>query len=71
MPAKRRFQRNNDWCPECGHLMARNTWNCPFCGWSPENVQMHDFGIDFRDDYSDIRNPSSIDSDIDRLIDNS
>ena len=67
----RRFQRNDDWCPECGHLLPKRTWNCPFCGWSIHDLQIDDYGIDTWDDYSDLKNISNVDQDIDRLIGNS
>ena len=61
---------NEDWCPECGHLMPKNSWNCPFCGWSLQDLQMNDFELDSWDDYSDINDISISNRDIDRLIDN-
>jgi hypothetical protein len=67
----RRFQRHEDWCPECGHLLPKKTLNCSFCGWSFNDLNIHDYGIDSWDDYSDSNKISSIEEDIDRLIDNS
>ncbi len=66
----RTIRRNEDWCPECGHLLPKKTWNCQFCGWSLNDLEIYDSGIDPWDDYSDINNISSIDRDVDRLIDN-
>jgi hypothetical protein len=35
----RRIRRNEDWCPECGHLLPKKGWNCHFCGWSLYEAQ--------------------------------
>lgn len=67
----RKFQRYEDWCPECGHLLSPKTWNCPFCGWSSHDLKIYDSGIDSWNDYSDFNKISSIEEDIDLLIDNS
>lgn len=70
---KRKFHKNDEWCPECGHLLPKKTWNCQFCGWSLNDLQMYDSEIDYWDDYSTMNNIPGIDSDIDidRLINNS
>ena len=39
----RRIRRNEDWCPECGYLLARKKWNCQFCGWSLYESQVIDW----------------------------
>jgi len=66
---RRKFSGNEDRCPECGHLISQNTWNCSFCGWSLQDSHMHDPEIDSWDDYSDINNIPGIDSDFDDLFD--
>ena len=73
MPAKmgRRFQSYEDWCPECGHLLQKKALNCVFCSWSLNDLKIEDSGIDPWDDYSDLNKISSIEEDIDRLLDNS
>ncbi len=30
----KRIRRNQEWCPECGHLLPKKKWECQFCGWS-------------------------------------
>lgn len=30
----RRISRYEECCPECGHLLPKNNWDCVFCGWS-------------------------------------
>lgn len=37
---RQRFRRNEDWCPECGHLLPKNNWDCDFCGWSGSSSRL-------------------------------
>jgi hypothetical protein len=66
----RKIRRNEDWCPECGHLLPKKAWNCHFCGWS-----LHDAQRDalmgqaiVEDDRRDLFD-SSYTSDMDRFMD--
>jgi hypothetical protein len=66
---ERRFHRNEDLCPVCGHLMSKNMWNCSFCDWSLKDLQLHYSGIESWGYYSDIDAIPSVNRDIDRLLD--
>ena len=36
----RRISRYEEWCPECGHLLPKNNWDCDFCGWSGSSSRL-------------------------------
>jgi hypothetical protein len=55
---------NEDLCPECGHLISRNLWDCQFCGRSLQDLHIHNTGMNSWDDYSGIDNMASFDRDI-------
>ena len=67
---RQRFRRNEDWCPECGHLLPKKNWNCPHCGWTSGAVESYESEIYLLGDYSDSLDIPNVDRDIDRLIDN-
>ncbi|RLC27003.1 MAG: hypothetical protein DRH21_00430 [Deltaproteobacteria bacterium] len=66
-----RLQKYEDLCPECGHLLPKETWNCSFCGRSLHDLKIHDSRIGSWDDYTDLNKMSSIEEDFDRLLVNS
>ncbi len=65
----RRIQRNGEWCPECGYLLPKNSWNRNYRGWTIEDVKSYGSGMNSIDDYSTISNIADVDRDIERLID--
>ncbi len=66
---RQRFRRNEDWCPECGHLLPKKTWSCQVCGWALNDMDSYASGIDLVDTYSDISKISKDDRELDRLLD--
>nr|WP_320015531.1 hypothetical protein [uncultured Desulfobacter sp.] len=66
---RQRFRRNEDWCPECGHLLPKNSWNCNYCGWTIGDVESYSSGMDSIDDYSNISIIADVDRGIESLID--
>ena len=65
----RRISRNEEWCPECGHLLPKKTWSCQVCGWTLDDMDSYASGIDLMDTYSGINNISKDDRELDRLLD--
>jgi len=65
----RRFQRNEERCPECGYSLAKNQWECPVCGWSVDDYQIQDSEFDSWEDDSDYSRIPRIEEDRDSLFD--
>ena len=65
------FYRNEDLCPECGHLLPQTAGNCQFCGWSFNDVKSYTSEFDSMDEYLylDTENIPIVDRDIEHLID--
>lgn len=66
-----RFYRNEDLCPECGHLLPQKAGNCQFCGWAFNDVKSHTSEFDSMDERLDLDSIDipTVDRDIERLID--
>jgi hypothetical protein len=64
---RRKFNRNTELCPECGHVITPKSWNCQFCGCDLDNAKSHTSSVDPWNDYPDINNIPYVDTDIDQL----
>ena len=68
---KPRFYRNEDLCPECGHLLPQKAGSCQFCGWAFSDGKWHALEFDTMDEHLvlDTENIPIVDRDIEHLID--
>lgn len=66
-----RSYKNEDLCPECGHLLPQKAGNCQFCGWTFSDVKSRTSEFDSIDEHSDLDliDISRVERDIDQLID--
>lgn len=63
---ERKFNRNEELCPECGHVITPKSWNCRFCGCDLDSSKTHTSSVDFWNDYPDIDNIPYVDVEEDR-----
>lgn len=58
-----------DYCPECGHLLPKRRFECPYCGWVRNDYQVSEalFNPENTKEYGAIFSRDS--DDIERLID--
>ncbi|MEJ2638445.1 MAG: hypothetical protein P8010_02620 [Desulfosarcinaceae bacterium] len=63
------IDKNEDCCPQCGHLLPIRSWNCVHCDWSWDPVKMQDIEMRSWDSYTNLDNIADLDRDADLWID--
>jgi hypothetical protein len=63
------IDKNEDCCPQCGHLLPIRSWHCVYCDWSLDNAKIVSADISAWENEIDIDEMGVFDRDVDGWID--